>query len=123
MILEPAVQHVGVHAMLEGQGGNRGAGLLACGQQFGLELRAIGTARARHRVARGLRVFEHRVHAGFVDTISLNGRGRIKMGSPVAYAASSEPCFSGINFEIARGLLIHHEKPNSNTKSFIEPIK
>ena len=86
MVLEPVVQHVGVHAMLQGQGGNRGARLLVGGEQFALELRGIGTARARHRVARGLRVFvQDRVHVGFVDTILLRGECRIKMGLPAPY--------------------------------------
>ena len=71
--------------LLHGQGCNRGAGLLAGGQQFALELRGIGAARACHRVARGLRVFEHRVHVGFVDAILLRGMYRIKMGLQAAY--------------------------------------
>ena len=36
MLLEPAVQYVGVHAMLPGQGGNGNAGLPTSGHQFGL---------------------------------------------------------------------------------------
>lgn len=90
VVLEPAVQHIGVHSMLQGQGCNRGAGLLAGGQQLGLELRGIGAAGARHRVARRLRVFEHRVHGGFVDTILLRGVGRIKMGLPASYVAPTD---------------------------------
>nr|WP_306770569.1 transposase [Pantoea sp. 18069] len=44
-------------ALVADRSGNRGAGLLAGCQQFALELRGIGAARAWHRVARRLRVF------------------------------------------------------------------
>lgn len=46
MLLEPAMQHVGIHAMFTRRGGNLCAGLLACSDQFSLELRCIGAARA-----------------------------------------------------------------------------
>ena len=61
--LEPAVEHVGVHAVLQGQGGNGGARLLARGHKFSFELRGVGAVRAPHGVTRGLRFFEHSVHA------------------------------------------------------------
>lgn len=41
VFLEPAVQHIGVHAVLQGDRGNRGAGLLASRHQFGFELRGV----------------------------------------------------------------------------------
>lgn len=47
MFPEPAMQHIGVHAMLTCRGGNGCAGLLAGGNQLGLELRAVDPACAR----------------------------------------------------------------------------
>lgn len=91
MLLEPAMQHIGIHAMFTRRGGNRCARLQARGDQFSLELWCIGAARARHRITRGLSVFEHRVHGGFVDAILLGGLCSIKMGLPAAttHAAGS----------------------------------
>ena len=85
MLLETAMQHFGIHAMFTRCGGNRCAGLQARGDQFCLELRRIGAARARHRVTRGLRIFEHRVHGGFVDTMLLKELFSIKKGLPDGY--------------------------------------
>lgn len=51
MLLEPAMQHVGIRAMLTRRGGNRCAGLLACGDQFSHELRAVDPASAWRKVA------------------------------------------------------------------------
>ena len=62
VFLEPAVQHIGVHAVLQGDRGNRGAGLLASRHQFGLELWGVGAVRTPHRIAGCLRDFEHHVH-------------------------------------------------------------
>lgn len=47
MLPEPAMQHISIHAMLTCRGGNGGAGLLAGGNQLGLELRAVDPACAR----------------------------------------------------------------------------
>ena len=44
MLLEPAMQHIGIHAMFTRRGGNRCAGLQARGDQFSLELRAVDAA-------------------------------------------------------------------------------
>ena len=52
VLLEPAMQHVGIHAMFTRRGGNRCAGLLACGDQFSLELRAVDPASAGDAGAR-----------------------------------------------------------------------
>ena len=41
VLFEPAMQHVGIHAVFTRRGGNRCAGLLACSDQFSLELRAV----------------------------------------------------------------------------------
>ena len=89
LLLEPAMQHIGIHAMFTRRGGDRCAGLQARGDQFDLELWRIGAARARHRIARGLRIFEHRVHGCFVDAILLKELFSIKMGLPDAYAEST----------------------------------
>lgn len=40
------MHHVGIHAMFTRRGGNRCAGLLARGDQFSLELRAVDPASA-----------------------------------------------------------------------------
>ena len=85
MLLEPAMQHIGIHAVFTRRGGNRCAGLLARGDQFSLELWRIGAARARHRITRGVRIVEHRVHGCFVDAILLGGQRSLKMGLPAPY--------------------------------------
>lgn len=46
VLLEPAMQHVGFHAMFTRRGGNGCPGLLARGDQFSLELRAVDPSRA-----------------------------------------------------------------------------
>ena len=61
-LLAPSVQHVGIHAVTQRQRSDGGSGLHASGHQLGLELRGVGAVRTAHSVARGLRVFEHRVH-------------------------------------------------------------
>ncbi len=62
VLLEPAVQYVGIHAMLQSQCCNGCSRLHASGHQPGLELRGIGAVGTAHCVARGVSVFEHRVH-------------------------------------------------------------
>ena len=62
VFLAPAVQHVGIHAMLERQCCDGGTRLHARGHQLDLELRGVGAVRTAYCIARGLRVFEHRVH-------------------------------------------------------------
>ena len=62
VFLEPAVQHVGIHAMLHGQRGNRGPRALAGCDQIGFELGAVCAVAASRRVTGQLRVFEHGVH-------------------------------------------------------------
>ena len=62
VLLAPSVQHVGIHAVTQRQRSDGGSGLHASGHQLGLELRGVGAMRTAHGVARGLRVFEHRVH-------------------------------------------------------------
>lgn len=42
VLLQPAVQHVGVHRMLPGQACDGNAGLQASGHQFGFELCRVG---------------------------------------------------------------------------------
>lgn len=64
MLLEPAMQHVGIHAVFTRRGGNRCADLLARGDQFSLELRAVDPARAGDRVARIGNLLRHGVHDG-----------------------------------------------------------
>jgi hypothetical protein len=64
-LLAPAVQQVGIHAMLQSHRSDRCTGILAHGRQLGLELRGVGAVRAAMRISRGLRVFEHRVHVQF----------------------------------------------------------
>ena len=61
---EPAMQHIGIHAMFARRGGNRCAALLARGDQFNLELRAVDPARAGDRVARMGDLLRHGVHDG-----------------------------------------------------------
>ena len=90
MLLEPAMQHIGIHAMFTRRGGNRCAGLLARRDQFSLELWRIGAARARHRITRGVRIFEHRVHGCFVDAILLGGLRSLKMGLRAPYCLSPQ---------------------------------
>ena len=62
VFLEPAVQHVGVHALLARQCRDGSTGLLACLHQLGLELRRVGPMRAPGRVSGNLCFFEHGVH-------------------------------------------------------------
>ena len=50
VLLAPSVQHVGIHAVLQGQCGNRGPGALAGRDQIGFELGAVCTVRASRRV-------------------------------------------------------------------------
>ena len=64
MLLEPAMQHIGIHAMFTRRGGNRCAGLLARGDQFNLELRAVDPARAGDTGARMGDLLRHGVHDG-----------------------------------------------------------
>ena len=64
MLLEPAMQHIGIHAMFTRRGGNRCAGLLARGDQFNLELRAVDPARAGDTGARMGNLLRHGVHDG-----------------------------------------------------------
>ena len=99
VLLEPAMQHIGIHAMFTRRGGNRCAGLQARGDQLGLELWRIGAARARHRITRGLRIFEHRVHGGFVDAILLKELFRIKMGLPAGYQEMPELEAAAVSLE------------------------
>lgn len=64
MLLEPAMQHVGIHAMFTRRGGNRCAGLLACGDQFSLEWRAVDPASAWGAGARIGNLLRPGVHDG-----------------------------------------------------------
>ena len=64
MLLEPAMQRVGIHAMFTRCGGNGCAGLLARGDQFSLELRAVDPARAGDTGARVGNLLRHGVHDG-----------------------------------------------------------
>lgn len=64
VLLEPAMQHVGIHAVFTRRGGNRCAGLLACSDQFSLELRAVDTASAGGAGARIGNLLRHGVHDG-----------------------------------------------------------
>jgi len=85
-LLAPAMQQVGVHAVLLGYRSDRYTGLVAHGHQCGLELRGIGAVRAPLRVPRGLRVFEHRVHVLVACTRSSSDRlSHSRWGSPGAY--------------------------------------
>ena len=64
VLLEPAMQHVGIHAMFTRRGGNGCPGLLACGDQFSLELRAVDPASAGDTGARIGNLLRHGVHDG-----------------------------------------------------------
>ena len=64
MFLEPAVQHVGVHAMLPGYGRNGGSWLLARRHQFSFELAGVGAVGAPDRISGKVGGFEHGVHDG-----------------------------------------------------------
>ncbi len=64
VLSEPAMQHVGIDAMFTRCGGNRCAGLLARGDQFSLELRAVDAALAQARVVRIGSFLRHGVHDG-----------------------------------------------------------
>ena len=64
VLLEPAMQHVGIHAVFTRRGGNRCAGLLACGDQFSLELRAVDPASAGGAGVRMGNLLRHGVHDG-----------------------------------------------------------
>ena len=99
MLLEPAMQDIGMHAMFTRCGGNRCTGLQARGDQFSLELWCVGAAHARHRITRGLRIFEHRVHGGFVDAILLKELFRIKMGLPAGYQEMPELEAAAVSLE------------------------
>ena len=68
VLLEPAMQHVGIHAMFTRRGGNGCPGLLACGDQFSLELRAVDPASACGAGARIGNLLRHGVHDGFTWT-------------------------------------------------------
>lgn len=63
VFLEPAMQNAGVHAVQQGLSRDRSARLLAGCHQFGFELRGVGAGCATHRITRGLRFYEHSVHA------------------------------------------------------------
>ena len=67
MLLEPAVQHVGVHAVLQGYCGNGRVRLLAGHYQFGLELARVGAVGRPIRISRKVWFFEHGVHGGLPD--------------------------------------------------------
>lgn len=58
------MQHVGIHAMFTRRGGNGCAGLLARGDQFSLELRAVDPASAWVTGARIGNLLRHGVHDG-----------------------------------------------------------
>ena len=64
MLLEPAMQHIGIHAMFTRRGGNRRAGLLARGDQFSFELRTVDPASAGDTGARIGNLLRHGVHDG-----------------------------------------------------------
>lgn len=64
VFFEPAVQHVGIHAMLSSYGGNGNTGLLAGCHQFGLELAGVGAVGTSGRILGEAWVFEHGVHDG-----------------------------------------------------------
>lgn len=49
-VLEPTVQHVGIHSMLPGRGCNGNAGLLTGRHQFGFELCRVGAVGMRCRI-------------------------------------------------------------------------
>ena len=84
VFLKPAVQHVGIHAMVQGQCGNRGAGALTGSDQIGFELGTVCAVRASRRVTGQLRIFEHGVHESYVHTILLMQNASFQMGSPDA---------------------------------------
>jgi len=64
VFFEPAVQHVGVHAMLPGYGSNGCPRALAGRYQFSFELGCVGTVGASGRILGEVWVFEHGVHDG-----------------------------------------------------------
>ena len=62
MFLQPAVQHIGVHAVLTGQCRDGCTGHLAGRHQLGLELGRVGSMGAPGRITGNSWVFEHGVH-------------------------------------------------------------
>jgi len=64
MLFEPAVQHIGVHAMAVGQGRDGSSRFQASGNQFRLEGWGVGSEGTPGGVSRNVRVFEHGVHDG-----------------------------------------------------------
>lgn len=86
VFLKPAVQHVGIHAVLQGKRSNGGTRAKAGCYQVNLELSAVRAVRTAHRLRGNMRVFEHRVHASYVHTIISSQRGLFKMDSPDGYS-------------------------------------
>ena len=64
VLLEPAMQHIGIHAMFTRCCGNGCAGLLARGDQLSLEMRAVDPASAWGTGARIGNLLSHGVHDG-----------------------------------------------------------
>jgi hypothetical protein len=64
MFFEPAVQHVGIHAMAPGYGRNGSAWLLAGRHQFRFELACVGPVGTSGRISGKVWFFEHGVHDG-----------------------------------------------------------
>ena len=60
----PPAKATGIHAVFTRRGGNRCAGLLACSDQFSLELRAVDPASAWGAGARIGNLLRHGVHDG-----------------------------------------------------------
>lgn len=75
--------------MAGSQGRDGGPRLLAGRNQFCLEGRGVGPVSPPGSVSRDVRVFEHRVHDGYVHTIVREAERQIKMGSPGAYQPDS----------------------------------
>ena len=85
IFFEPAVQNIGIHAVLQSQSSNGGTRAQASCHEVNFELGAVGAVRAPQRLKRSERVFEHRVHASYVHTIVPTLLCFGEMGSPDAY--------------------------------------
>ena len=64
MFFEPAVKHVGIHALASGYGSNGSTRLLAGRHQLGFELACVGPVGTPGRISGKVWFFEHGVHDG-----------------------------------------------------------
>ena len=126
VLSEPAMQHVGIDAMFTRCGGNRCAGLLARGDQFSLELRAVDAALARATVVRIGSFLRHGVHDGLRGHDgACNGSSRVD-----GFAGRIQPNSTkrGTDCTSTDGLFAHGAAPDTNRpaglhSSVVAPIR